>query len=1145
MSPSRRMSLVLLVGAAAIANGQTSERGPMPREVKPQWQRTLSGDDARKAEELRERIAAALEAGDRRRALKAAEELLALCVRRQGEDHWQVKDLHTLIDTLSRPLTPRQDEQLDRAVELDEKAAGLYAQGRHREAEPLFREALSIHKAILGTDHQATAMNMGNLGLLYRDQGRFGEAEALIGDALRVETRILGDRHPSIAGSLNNLALLRHSQGRDAEAELLYRQALRVHEDALGDRAPELAVTLGNLANLLLAGGRLAEAELLLVKAVRIERPLAEKGEPSPAVTLGDLGHLYGVQHRYAEAEPLLREALRIRRAALGDRHPLTADALTSIGALHIAQDRFADAERLLKEALQAFQKSKDVSPAATVSTRSNLAIAYVELRRDDDAERLYQECLTIRRDALGEQHPLTAVTKSNLAGFRSTRGRHAEAERLLTDALKVFREVRGDGHHETVVTQIALAELGVLRGDLKQAESILATAARGYELSRLVRAQPAERSTDQFGENPYPLRAAVAIRLGKPVAAFEAVEADLARGVLDVLASRRIDPSGGDGDELLRRLAAIERRLTYLAAERTRSPAEDKELETLKNDRRRAEVTLAGRAADLSQRQVADLRQIQAALREDDALVVWLDVATLTGGHREDWACVVRRTSEPKWERLHGTGPNGTWTTADATLTARLRAALRGPGDPAAVADLAAKARAQRVGPVERHLPGVRRLIAVGVGDMAGVPIDLLAPGFLVEQVPSGTFLARSAARKGRADPASLLAVGDPTLPRPVAAADPPLPPGGVLVLDIVPGGSATGTLRPGDAILSYAGKDVADAASLGRAIAAGAREKTVPVKLWRVAEKGEPITRTVDLPPGRLGVTVATDPAPKVLAARHRSERQLTAANHAGRIDPKTGEKRPWTELPGTAVELARLQTLFGGKATILARSDASGQRLDELRRADRLRGFKYLHFATHGQADNDKAFESFLVLAQDRLPKYEGKEGEKVYRGALTARDVLDHWKLDADLVTLSACESGLGLSAGGDGLLGFAQAFLIAGARSVCLTLWEVEDSATALLMDRFYRNLLGKREGLDKPMKKAAALREAKQWLRELTAEEVLKLSADMHEGVTRGKGEPLPPMVEAKSIAPKGDLTVKPYADPRFWAAFILVGDPD
>lgn len=61
----------------------------------------------------------------------------------------------------------------------------------------------------------------------------------------------------------------------------------------------------------------------------------------------------------------------------------------------------------------------------------------------------------------------------------------------------------------------------------------------------------------------------------------------------------------------------------------------------------------------------------------------------------------------------------------------------------------------------------------------------------------------------------------------------------------------------------------------------------------------------------------------------------------------------------------------------------------------------------------------------------------------------------------------------------------------------------------------------------------------------MTAEEVLKLSADMTKSVARGKVEPLPTVVEVETIAPSGDLTVKPYADPRFWSAFILVGEPN
>ena len=83
-------------------------------------------------------------------------------------------------------------------------------------------------------------------------------------------------------------------------------------------------------------------------------------------------------------------------------------------------------------------------------------------------------------------------------------------------------------------------------------------------------------------------------------------------------------------------------------------------------------------------------------------------------------------------------------------------------------------------------------------------------------------------------------------------------------------------------------------------------------------------------------------------------------------------------------------------------------------------------------------------------------------------------------------LSACESGLGLAAGGEGYLGFAQPLFAKGARSLVLSLWKVNGTATALLMNRFYQNPLGKRPGLSRPLPKAAALDEAKHWLRELT-----------------------------------------------------------
>jgi CHAT domain-containing protein len=77
---------------------------------------------------------------------------------------------------------------------------------------------------------------------------------------------------------------------------------------------------------------------------------------------------------------------------------------------------------------------------------------------------------------------------------------------------------------------------------------------------------------------------------------------------------------------------------------------------------------------------------------------------------------------------------------------------------------------------------------------------------------------------------------------------------------------------------------------------------------------------------------------------------------------------------------------------------------------------------------------------------------EEGEN---GFLQASEVIDALSLDADLVTLSACETALGRNVGGEGILGLTRAFQIAGARSVLASLWSVGDESTSLLMKAFY------------------------------------------------------------------------------------------
>jgi CHAT domain-containing protein len=255
--------------------------------------------------------------------------------------------------------------------------------------------------------------------------------------------------------------------------------------------------------------------------------------------------------------------------------------------------------------------------------------------------------------------------------------------------------------------------------------------------------------------------------------------------------------------------------------------------------------------------------------------------------------------------------------------------------------------------------------------------------------------------------------------------------------------------------------------------------------------------------------------------------------------------GAGENWSRLPGTRLEATALAQLFPeGPAEVLLGSQASEQRLQALTQNGQLGRYRYLHLATHGIVDDKVPLRSAVILAQDHLPDPEQQllAGQAIIDGRLTADKVLRQWHLNSDLVTLSACQTALGKYERGEGFVGFAQTLILAGSRSVCLSLWKVDDTATALLMQRFYQNLLGKREGLKSPLPKAQALAEAKSWLRGLSRAEADRQVAQLKPDTVRDKGrksQPLPGEADSK------DSPNRPYAHPYYWAAFILLGDPD
>lgn len=188
--------------------------------------------------------------------------------------------------------------------------------------------------------------------------------------------------------------------------------------------------------------------------------------------------------------------------------------------------------------------------------------------------------------------------------------------------------------------------------------------------------------------------------------------------------------------------------------------------------------------------------------------------------------------------------------------------------------------------------------------------------------------------------------------------------------------------------------------------------------------------------------------------------------------------------------------------------------------------------LHFACHGRFDPFQPLRSGLQLADDTL----------------TAEEIFG-LEMRADLVTLSACESGVSERRPGDELIGLMRALIYAGTPSVVLSLWEVDDVSTELLMTRFY-------ELRAQGMNKAESLQQAQRFVRDLTAADVLthyeNVSAHLAPGsdaerirlVHQGQRSVYRALLRAEhELGDRPDLDYHLFAHPYYWAPFVLVGD--
>jgi CHAT domain-containing protein/tetratricopeptide (TPR) repeat protein len=1141
----------ILIFSAAVAPAQAPPEKDVAWKSKLPWQRVLQGDDAKRVAALEKQIADLEKKGQFAEAVAPARAVQTIRSSVQGEDHWQTVNARTKEQTCARVASLAREAQSDLATAIrhSEEVERLHQEGRYAEAEPLSRGVLAIRRKLLGEDHSDTARSYIQLTENLDAQGRYEEAKPLCQKALEIDRSALGENHPYTAESYNDVAANLDGQGQYAEAEPHYRRALAINLHTQGEDAPRTADACDNLGISLRDQGKYAEALPLLHKALEIRRRVLGEINSETARSYNNLAYDLSAQGKDAEAEPLLRRALEIHRLTSGEDHPDTALAHNNLGANLRDQGKYTEAQPLLQKALDVWRRRLGVDHLHTAAGYSNLAANLEKQEKYAEAQSLHRKALDIWRSRLGENHPYLAVGYSSLAADLHGQGKYVEAEALYDKALEIRRKRLGEDHDQTARSYTNLALNLTAQGKYTDAEARAGAAARSYEAARLrISFTGMGRIALGSRQSPVAVSAALLARRGRDADAWQRWESGLARGLFDDLAARRrpltLDERRGH-DELAARLDRLDNQIG--ARTRSQSPTNDqrKQLEELKSQRLELQGRLVQLEAELIQKYKATagamytLAQIQAQLLADAALVGWLDIKTTpnTADPRGDhWACVVRRSGAPQWIRIVGTGRDQAWIKDDDERPGQVRQLLSSEIEKDWRKPLATLAQ-QRLAPLEPALedrdglPAVRHLIVLPSPALAGIPVEAMietrppaAPRRLVSYAPSGTIFTwlqeRRRAEKGNpAQPRRLLALADPVPPSADTSNPPaPKPPDhGLLVQQVEPGSNAEQAgIRPGDVLLQYAGAKLGNLDDLQKQVQAGdPKAKTVAVAVWRDGK-----TLDLTLRPGPIGVVPNSQPAAQALIAQREGDIVLRRSRGAA-FDP----------LPGSRREVQAITSLFERNEVHLG-SDASEQTLDSLRSRGELGTFTVIHLATHGKIDDLSPMNSWLLLSQDKLPDPTAAlslDGP-AYDGALSAGEVMSTWKLNAELVALSACSSGLGRLSGGEGFVGFAQSFFLAGSRSVIVSLWEVDDRATSLLMTRFYRNWLGKRPGLEQPLSKAEALHEAKAWLRGLTGTEVERELSQISRGEIRSRSRPAPQS--------------HPFAHPHDWAGFILMGDP-
>jgi CHAT domain-containing protein/Tfp pilus assembly protein PilF len=892
-----------------------------------------------------------------------------------------------------------------RIVEADGSA--FEAQNDFLNAEAAYREALRIRES-RSRETLAGAASLTRLGVLARVKDDSAAAEGYFRRALGIAEK-LAPESAQVAMNLSSLGSVASGRGDLATAEQFHRRALAIRERLTPDGV-DVAASLNNLGAVLRNRGDLLTAGELHERALAIYERVSPDSLPVASILI-NLSVVAFDRGDLARAEEFLRRSLAIQEG----RAPGSLAVAVSLNNLgEVARERrdFAAATDFYKRSLAIKEKlaPDTLTIAMTLNNLGSVARNRGELA---SAEEFHLRALTLR-EKLAPDSLAVSTSLHNLALVARDRGDLAAAERLTTRALHLA-ERRASHSLEVARSLENLADLALQRGDF-------ATSEERYQRTLAIRRQIAPLSSAEA--RALHGLALVARRTGRQSIAAEyleraiaAVEAQTSRiGSVEDVRAGYAASYGGYYKEYVDLLLELDQRArAFHVLERSRARS------LLAMLAERDLVFASDLPADLAHERTllnGEYDRVQSALAGLNPANDGAEIDRLAGrlrelrDKREEIAQAIRKAS-PRFASLHYPQPLDLAAAEEALDPGTVLLAYSVAAEKTVLFVVQSATRVARP-----RTPSVA-VFTLPIGE-ATLRERVAAFRSLIQRDDSDAGSSRALRDAGTAlfetliQPAhALLAASD----RVVISPDGPLHtlPFGALLR---PGPSATAQAQY---FIQWKPIHVVASATIYAELKKTRRDYASQAGSPTLAAFGDPT-----YPPFA--------PA-EVDAIANADVRQIVRRGY--RLAP----------LPATRKEVEALGRVFGSRATLYLGNEATEERAKSIGE-----GIRYLHFAGHGLLDERYPLNSALALTIPAMPA----DGQA--NGLLQAWEIFEQMRIDADLVTLSACESALGTEIGGEGLVGLTRAFQYAGARTILASLWSVGDDSTAQLMTRFYGHL---------------------------------------------------------------------------------------